>query len=102
MAYELGNEPNFYPPVFRPADWDAEDYGEQMKSWIPRLRDQSSTDSKWMFGAFAGPPNLFEDGLTIANLVDLGVPQSIPGVEYYSTHGYPYDICSSKSKTQTK
>lgn len=26
-----------------------------------------------MFGAFAGPPNLFEDGLTVANLVELGV-----------------------------
>lgn len=98
MAYELGNEPNFYAPTFRPAGWNASDYGNEMESWIPSLRNTSTEDSKWMFGAFAGPPNLFEDGLTIANLVEFGVPQKIPGVKYFSTHGYPYDICSSKCK----
>ena len=98
MAYELGNEPNFYAPAFRPAGWNASDYGYEMESWIPSLRNTSTDDSKWMFGAFAGPPNLFEDGLAIANLVELGVPQKIPGVNYFSTHGYPYDICLSMCK----
>lgn len=97
LAYELGNEPNFYPPVFRPEGWSAEDYGEEMEDWIPRIQNYTGTDIDWMFGAFAGPPNLFNDGLTVANIVDLGVPQSIPNTKYYSTHGYPYEICSSKT-----
>lgn len=102
MAYELGNEPNYYSPVFRPTDWNASDYGSEMDSWIPRLQKRSATDSEWMFGAFAGPPNLFDDALNIANMVGLNIPQSISGVKYFSTHGYPYDICSSESTDQPR
>ncbi|GAB7331892.1 hypothetical protein MBLNU13_g03824t2 [Cladosporium sp. NU13] len=97
-VYELGNEPNFYALTFLPAAWSASDCGNEMESWIPSLRNTLTKDSKWMFGAFAGPPNLFENGLTIANLVELGVPLENTSVKYFSTHEYPYDICSSAAK----
>lgn len=92
MAYELGNEPNLYPPIFRPADWNASDYGREMESWIPCLRNRSSAQTAFTFDAFAGPPDFFEDGVTIANMMELGILQRLPGVDYFSTHGYPYDI----------
>lgn len=32
--------------------------------------------------------------MSISELVRLGVPQSIPGIEYFSVHGYPWNICT--------
>lgn len=95
MAYELGNEPNLYGD-YRPDDWDAQDYGRQMRRSLPAIKNVLPSGAKFMFGSFAGPPTEFDDGFTLANLIRLGVPQSIPGVKYYSTHGYPYNICTSK------
>lgn len=67
-----------------------------MESRIPCLRKRSSAQTASTFGAFAGPPNFFEDGLTIANMMELGILQRILSVEFFSTHGHPSDICSSK------
>ncbi|KAM5363816.1 hypothetical protein ACJZ2D_011850 [Fusarium nematophilum] len=92
MAYELGNEVNLYGP-YRPANYDVHAYARDMRDWIPRLRARSPFDSKFQFPSFAGP-ELFREDMTIANLVRLGVPQSIPGIEYFAIHGYPWNICS--------
>lgn len=97
MAYELGNEVNLYGG-YRPSDYDAYDYASQMESWIPRLRARSSVDSSFQFPSFAGPPQWFRADMTIDNLVDMGVPQSINGIEYMCVHGYPYNICSGLSR----
>lgn len=86
MAYELGNEPNLYGD-YRPDDWDAQDYGRQMRRWLPTLKEALPPGAKFMFGSFAGPPTEFDDGFTLANLISRDVPRSIPGVEYYVTHG---------------
>lgn len=93
MAYELGNEPNLYGEN-RPPSYGVDDYARDMREWIPSLRNvsTSSVDPKFQFPSFAGP-QLFKPGMTIANLVEMGVPQSI-GIDYFSVHGYPYDICS--------
>ncbi|KAH7371264.1 glycoside hydrolase superfamily [Pyrenochaeta sp. MPI-SDFR-AT-0127] len=94
MAYELGNEVNLYGP-FRPSGYNAKAYASQMRDWLPRLRERSTSHVRFQFPSFAGPPQDFNSDLTIAELVKLGVPQSIPGIEYYSVHGYPYNICSA-------
>lgn len=97
MAYELGNEVNLYGTLFRPAGYDAKAYAAQMHDWLPRLYARSPRNVKFQFPSFAGPPQDFNSDLTIAELVKLGVPQSIPGIEYMSVHGYPYNICSGMS-----
>ncbi|PIG85404.1 hypothetical protein AARAC_002843 [Aspergillus arachidicola] len=94
MAYELGNEVNLYGD-FRPADYDVHDYARQMREWIPRLRARSSAASSFQCPSFAGP-ELFKPDMSISELVRLGVPQSIPGIEYFSVHGYPWNICTEE------
>lgn len=94
MAYELGNEPNFFPGSFRPEDYSAKDYGQEMRQWIPRISEELSSRANFMLGSFAGPPTFFSDDMKLNTLVKMGVPQTIPEIKYYSTHGYPYDICS--------
>lgn len=93
MAYELGNEPNLYGD-YRPPTYDVNIYADDMREWIPSLRALSppGVEPKFQFPSFAGP-QLFKPGMTIANLVEIGVPQSV-GIDYFSIHGYPYDICS--------
>ncbi|KAM0563069.1 hypothetical protein ACHAPJ_001915 [Fusarium lateritium] len=96
MAYELGNEVNLYGD-HRPKDYDVNDYARDMKEWIPALAAVGPQyDAKFQFGSFAGP-QLFKPDMTIQNLVRMGVPQSIPQVEYFAVHGYPWDICSPES-----
>lgn len=95
MAYELGNEVNLYGS-FRPSGYDVDDYGAQMREWLPSLQAQSSVDAQFQFPSFAGPPQWFQADLRVSVLVDRGVPQSIPSIEYISVHGYPYNICSGK------
>ncbi|KJK61048.1 hypothetical protein P875_00042697 [Aspergillus parasiticus SU-1] len=94
IAYELGNEVNLYGD-FRPPDYDVHDYARQMRQWIPRLRARSSAASSFQFPSFAGP-ELFKPDMSISELVRLGVPQSIPGIEYFSVHGYPWNICTDE------
>ncbi|KAI9170626.1 Beta-glucuronidase [Paramyrothecium foliicola] len=95
MAYELGNEVNLYGP-YRPPGFDVHDYSEDMREWIPRLDSRSPLDLKFQFPSFAGP-ELFNPGMTIANLVSLGVPQFLPEIEYFAVHGYPWNICNKES-----
>ncbi|EXK26201.1 hypothetical protein FOMG_17171 [Fusarium oxysporum f. sp. melonis 26406] len=92
LAYELGNEANLYGD-HRPPNYGIQDYAEDMCSWIPRLAARSSSPSKFQFPSFAGP-EIFKKDMTIAKLVKMGVPQSIPAIEYFSLHGYPWNICS--------
>ncbi|KAM0209044.1 hypothetical protein ACHAQD_011358 [Fusarium lateritium] len=99
MAYELGNEVNLFGD-HRPKDYDVHDYAKDMKEWIPQLAAAGPKyDPKFQFGSFAGP-QLFKPDMTIRNLVSMGVPQSIPQVEYIAVHGYPWDICSPQSAAQ--
>lgn len=96
MAYELGNEVNLYGN-YRPADYDVNVYARDMREWIPALAASGAKyDPKFQFPSFAGP-QLFRPDMTIANLVKMGVPQSLPQIEYLAIHGYPWDICSRMS-----
>lgn len=96
MAYELGNEVNLYDS-YRPDDYDVEDYAADMREWIPELASQApGSEPKFQFPSFAGP-ELFKEDMTIANLVEMGVPQSIPEIEYFAVHGYPWNICNGRS-----
>jgi hypothetical protein len=98
MAYELGNEVNLYGP-YRPPSYDVEAYARDMREWIPSLRRlKPSANAKFQSPSFAGP-ELVRNGLSIERLVQLGVPQALPEIEYFSVHGYPYDICSGESHT---
>ncbi|KAG8158323.1 hypothetical protein KVR01_012084 [Diaporthe batatas] len=99
MAYELGNEPNLYGD-YRPPTYGVNEYAADMRQWIPSLRALSppGVHPRFQFPSFAGP-QLFKPDMTIANLVGLGVPQSI-GIDYFSVHGYPYDICTPESAAQ--
>lgn len=97
MAYELGNEPNLYGSHREP-NYNVHNYAEDMQDWLPRLRSRSQDDMKFQFPSFAGP-ELFKPDMTIANLVNLGVPQSIPDIEYFSIHGYPWNICNGLSNS---
>lgn len=97
MAYELGNEVNLYGKTYRPAGFNAKAYAGQMQEWLPQLHALSPENVKFQFPSFAGPPQDFDSDLTIAELVKLGLPHSLPGVEYLSLHGYPYNICSRES-----
>jgi hypothetical protein len=72
-------------------------YARDMREWIPSLRRQNpAANAKFQFPSFAGP-DLVIKGMSIARLVELGVPQSLPEIEYFSVHGYPYDICTRRS-----
>ncbi|KAK4041439.1 glycoside hydrolase superfamily [Parachaetomium inaequale] len=94
IAYELGNEANLYGP-YRPTNYGVDDYAHDMREWIPSLRCQlPSANAKFQSPSFAGP-ELVINGMSIARLVELGVPQALPEVEYFSIHGYPYNICSA-------
>jgi hypothetical protein len=96
MAYELGNEVNLYGS-YRPSGYDVEDYARDMREWIPSLRRlKPSANAKFQSPSFAGP-ELVRNGLSIERLVQLGMPQALPEIEYFSLHGYPYDICSGRS-----
>jgi hypothetical protein len=111
MAYELGNEANFYGSFNgkRPKSWGVIDYGKQMLSWLPRLSSRATgSPPSFQFGAFVGPPTQLEElgafigpstqmeDFTLLQLTKMGVPQSIEGVRYFSEHGYPGNICTSK------
>ncbi|KAH6691291.1 glycoside hydrolase superfamily [Plectosphaerella plurivora] len=96
MAYELGNEVNLYGN-YRPSDYDVNVYARDMQEWIPALAASGAEhDPKFQFPYFAGP-QLFRPDMTIANLVKMGVPQSLPQIECLAIHGYPWDICSPQS-----
>jgi len=93
MAYELGNEANLYGS-FRPKNYNAVAYANQMGNWVVRLKARSSRDMRFQFPSFAGPPQHFKSDMTIANLARLDLSKMIPGIEFMSVHGYPYNICS--------
>lgn len=96
MAYELGNEPNLYGG-YRPAGYNVDAYARDMRQWIPSLRNLNpSANARFQSPSFAGP-NLVIGGMSIARLVQLRMPQSLPEIEYFSIHGYPYDICTCMS-----
>lgn len=97
MAYELGNEVNLYGSEFRSADYDVDAYADQMEEWLPNLQSLSSEEVQFQFPSFAGPPDQFREDMRISVLVDMGVPQSIDGIQYYAVHGYPYSICTGKA-----
>lgn len=96
LAYELGNEANLYGS-YRPSSYDVQAYARDMREWIPSLRRQKpSANAKFQSPSFAGP-DLATKGMSIARLVELGMPQALPEIEYFSLHGYPYDICTRTS-----
>ncbi|KAI7548168.1 hypothetical protein KC331_g4577 [Hortaea werneckii] len=92
MAYELGNEPNFFPGSFRPENYSAKDYGQEMRQWIPRISEELSSRANFMLGSFAGPPVFFSDDMKLNTLVKMDKTAALVNLTNFLDHEKTVDL----------
>lgn len=100
-AYELGNEPDYYPTSKRNPPWNIQTYAQQQVDWLSAIKTEITHDDHgFQLGAFAQEP-VYQGNFSLAELTKLDIPGIVGNVKSFSDHTYPYSICSSKS-SETK
>jgi hypothetical protein len=100
LAYELGNEPDFYNTMahFRGPEWDVFAYVEQSVSFLSQLTASVLGPNAPKSGAFPGYMfgSMFPDSFSIGTLLKLGVHKMVEDIRSYNLHCYFGDVCTRK------
>lgn len=92
LAYELGNEPDFYGSQ-RPKPWNVQTYVAQQEEWLGKLSPKTSKG--FSIGALAQLP-IYQGNFSLAEFNALGLPEKVDYPVSYSDHTYPYSLCDRK------
>ncbi len=99
IAYELGNEPDFYytHKTYRSASWDVFSYATQSVDWLLELTaslgSQASGFPGYMYGSMANPI-VSQGEFTVGTFIKLGIPQIVKPIKIFSLHNYFGDACT--------
>lgn len=105
IAYELGNEPDFYNghKTYRPAGWNVFSYATQSVDWLLQLtaslgsgNNKTSGFAGYMYGSMATSP-ASEGYFSVGTFIKLGIPDIVKQIKIFSLHSYFGNACSAAS-----
>jgi hypothetical protein len=107
IAYELGNEPDFYNTrkTYRLASWNVFSYATQSVSWLLQLTASLGSGNNkargfpgYMYGSMATPV-VNEGDFSVGTFIKLGIQDIVKQIKIFSLHNYFGDACTSKSSS---
>lgn len=92
LAYELGNEPDFYN-IQRPNGWNLRIFVAQQVMWFKRI--SPLTKRGFVLGSLAQEPR-FMGNFSIQGMNSLDMNKKVDYPVAYSDHSYPYSLCDRR------
>jgi hypothetical protein len=100
IAYELGNEPDFYNTrsTVRGPSWNVFTYVQQTTSFLSQLTASVLGPSGQKARNFPGYMygSMFPDSFSIGTLLKLGVHKVVEDIKIFNLHCYFGDVCTRK------